>query len=111
VDLLEQISEHLRRGDDAAVAELTREAIRQGLETKRILDHGLIAGMTAVGEQFKAHEMFLPDVLLAARAMMAGMEELKTAPRPEVFPRSARSCSALCRAISTISERTWSGSC
>lgn len=77
MDLLEQISEHMKRGDDRAVAERTREAIRQGVETRRILDHGLIAGMTAVGEQFKAHEMFLPEVLLAARAMIAGMEELK----------------------------------
>ncbi len=77
MNVLDEISEHLRRGDDAEVKELTREAIRQGIETKKILDEGLIAGMAVVGEQFKAHEIFLPEVLLSARAMYAGMEELK----------------------------------
>jgi 5-methyltetrahydrofolate--homocysteine methyltransferase len=77
VDLLEQISDSLKGGEDAQVAELTREAIRRGLDTKKILDDGLIAGMATVGAQFKAHEIFLPEVLLAARAMYAGMEELK----------------------------------
>lgn len=77
MDLLEQISNSLKGGEDAQVAELTREAIRRGLDTKKILDDGLIAGMATVGAQFKAHEIFLPEVLLAARAMYAGMEELK----------------------------------
>jgi 5-methyltetrahydrofolate--homocysteine methyltransferase len=44
---------------------------------KAILDDGLIAGMTVVGDRFREHEIFLPDVLLAARAMYAGMELLK----------------------------------
>lgn len=77
MDLVKQIAEHLERGDDQAVAELTRTAIGQGLDAKRILDDGLIAGMATIGERFKAHEIFLPDVLLAARAMVAGTEELK----------------------------------
>ena len=77
MDLSKQIAEQLERGDEGAVAELTRTAIRQGLDPRRILDAGLIAGMATVGERFKAHEIFLPDVLLAARAMVAGMEELK----------------------------------
>jgi 5-methyltetrahydrofolate--homocysteine methyltransferase len=77
VELLAQISESLQRGEDEQVSELTRKAIEQRLETKKILDDGLIAGMAIVGEQFKAHEIFLPEVLLAARAMYAGMEELR----------------------------------
>jgi 5-methyltetrahydrofolate--homocysteine methyltransferase len=77
VELLAQISESLQRGEDEQVSELTRKAIEQKLETKKILDDGLIAGMAIVGEQFKAHEIFLPEVLLAARAMYAGMEELR----------------------------------
>ncbi len=77
MSVLDQISENLQRGEEAQVKELTRAAVRQGIGTKAILDQGLIAGMTVVGEQFKAHEIFLPEVLLAARAMYAGMEELK----------------------------------
>jgi 5-methyltetrahydrofolate--homocysteine methyltransferase len=77
MDILQQLSEHLQKGDTDQVAELTRAAIEQKLETQAILDRGLIAGMTVVGEKFKAHEIFLPDVLLAAKAMHAGMELLK----------------------------------
>jgi 5-methyltetrahydrofolate--homocysteine methyltransferase len=77
VELLAQISESLQGGDDERVSELTRKAIEQRIETKKILDDGLIAGMAFVGEQFKAHDIFLPEVLLAARAMYAGMDVLK----------------------------------
>jgi 5-methyltetrahydrofolate--homocysteine methyltransferase len=64
-------------GDDARAGQLTSQAITEGLSPKTILDDGLIAGMTVVGDQFREHEIFLPDVLLAARAMYAGMELLK----------------------------------
>ncbi|MDH4156615.1 MAG: corrinoid protein [candidate division Zixibacteria bacterium] len=77
MDILQQLSENLQKGDTGKVAALTQAAIEQKLETQAILDRGLIAGMTVVGEKFKAHEIFLPDVLLAARAMHAGMELLK----------------------------------
>lgn len=77
MELLAQISENLEAGNDKQVAELTRRAIEQGLAPKQILDTGLIAAMATVGERFKAHEIFLPEVLLAARAMYAGMDELK----------------------------------
>jgi 5-methyltetrahydrofolate--homocysteine methyltransferase len=77
VELTGQISESLQRGEDGEVKKLTREAIAEGIATKKILDDGLIAGMAVVGDRFKAHEIFLPEVLLAARAMYAGMDELK----------------------------------
>jgi len=77
MQILEQLAESLQRGDDEKASELTREAIVQGIPPKDILDIGLIAGMGAVGERFKTHEIFLPDVLLAARAMYAGMDQLK----------------------------------
>jgi 5-methyltetrahydrofolate--homocysteine methyltransferase len=77
MEILSQIVEQLQRGEDERVGELTREAIRRGLAPQAILDGGLIAGMNAVGEKFRDHEIFLPDVLLAARAMNAGMEELR----------------------------------
>lgn len=64
-------------GDYQSVASLTAEALENGLAPKQILDDGLIAGMNIIGDQFKAHEIFLPDVLLAARAMNAGLELLK----------------------------------
>jgi 5-methyltetrahydrofolate--homocysteine methyltransferase len=77
MNLLQQLSEYLEQGDTKKVSELTRQAIETKLDVKKILDNGLINGMTAVGIKFKAHEIFLPDVLLAAKAMYAGMDLLK----------------------------------
>ena len=77
MEILEQISEQLQLGEEEKVAELTRAAIQQDLPPKEILDQGLLAGMDVVGEKFREHEIFLPDVLLAAKAMHAGMDLLK----------------------------------
>jgi 5-methyltetrahydrofolate--homocysteine methyltransferase len=77
MDTLQQLSLYLQNGDSNKVAELTQYAIITKLDTKKILDDGLISGMTIVGEKFKCHDIFLPDVLLAARAMYAGMDLLK----------------------------------
>ncbi|MFQ5591634.1 MAG: corrinoid protein [Phycisphaerae bacterium] len=77
MDVLANISKSLQIGDDDGVAELTQEVIEQGVPPKRILDEGLIAGMEVVGERFKTHEIFLPEVLMAAKAMNAGMEKLR----------------------------------
>ncbi len=77
MEILTQIADSLIRGDDEAVAEHTRNAIGQGVATEQILDTGFIDAMNTVGESFKAHDIFLPDVLMAARAMHAGMELLK----------------------------------
>ncbi|MEW6411726.1 MAG: corrinoid protein [Candidatus Zixiibacteriota bacterium] len=75
--ILKQIAEHLEKGNADDVAELTRKAIEQKTDLQTILNDGLIAGMTVVGRKFKQHEIFLPDVLMAARAMYAGMDILK----------------------------------
>jgi 5-methyltetrahydrofolate--homocysteine methyltransferase len=77
MNILAELSECLERGDSKGVAEGTRTALEGGLPPKTILDEGLIAGMARVGEKFKAREIFLPDVLLASRAMVAGMELLR----------------------------------
>ena len=77
MEILKQIAAELERGNDSAVAELTLAAVAQHLTPRRILDDGLIAGMNVVGEKFRVHEIFLPDVLLAARAMYAGMDIVK----------------------------------
>jgi 5-methyltetrahydrofolate--homocysteine methyltransferase len=77
MSILTDISNGLQQGEDERVGELTREAADQGLPPKEILDDGLIAGMNVVGEKFRTHEIFLPEVLMAARAMYAGMDILK----------------------------------
>ena len=77
MEILNQISEFLQQGDDEKVFELTKEAIEQDLNPKDILDNGLIEGMNIIGDQFKKHEIFLPDVLMAAKAMYAGLDQLK----------------------------------
>jgi 5-methyltetrahydrofolate--homocysteine methyltransferase len=77
VEILKQIAQHLINGDEEEVEQLTRQAVDQGLPGRQVLDDGLIAGMNVVGEQFRNHEMFLPDVLLAARAMHVSMAILK----------------------------------
>jgi 5-methyltetrahydrofolate--homocysteine methyltransferase len=77
MEILQQISDALQQGDDERVSRLTGEAIDQQVPASTILDDGLIAGMNLVGEKFRAHEIFLPEVLLSARAMYAGLTLLK----------------------------------
>jgi 5-methyltetrahydrofolate--homocysteine methyltransferase len=77
MDILKEISDRLQQGDDEKVSELTRGAVEQKVPPKRILDEGLIGGMNIIGERYKAHEIFLPQVLLAAKAMYAGTEVLR----------------------------------
>lgn len=74
---LTKMAEALQIGDDKVVYENTQKAIEQGIPAKTILDDGLIAGMNVIGEKFRKHEIFLPHVLLAAKAMYAGMDLLK----------------------------------
>jgi 5-methyltetrahydrofolate--homocysteine methyltransferase len=77
MELLHEIDEALQRGHHERVAELTRLAIDEGLTASEILNDGLLAGMAVVGRRFGAHEIFLPEFLLAARAMAAGVDLLK----------------------------------
>jgi len=77
MDIFQALSESLQNGDGEAVAGFTQQAINEKIGPKEILDKGLIAGMSVVGEKFKSHQIFLPNVLLAAKAMYAGMDLLK----------------------------------
>ena len=77
MEILSEISKQLIAGNDEKVYELTNDAISANIDPKKILNDGLISGMNVIGEQFRKHEIFLPDVLLAAKAMYAGMELLK----------------------------------
>lgn len=88
--LLERIAQNTERGKvnrDApyppdlkgqdGVDELTALALADGVDPNRVLNDGLMAGMSRIGERFSRHEAFVPDLLMAARAMGAGMVHLK----------------------------------
>jgi 5-methyltetrahydrofolate--homocysteine methyltransferase len=77
MEILEDIAQNLIAGNDEKVGELVAGAIQSAVPASGILDDGLIAGMNVLGERFRKHEMFLPEVLLAARAMAAGVTLLK----------------------------------
>jgi len=74
---LGEISQSLITGQVSNIKELVRLAIDRGISPQNIVDRGLIPGMDIVGKKFKANEIYIPEVLLAARAMHAGMDVLK----------------------------------
>ena len=74
---LQAIAENVIKGQAPKVAELVREALDAGTPVRDILNEGMIAGMGVVGTKFKANEFYVPEVLIAARAMKAGMELLR----------------------------------
>lgn len=76
-DTLQGIRDALAAGDRTQVAALTRRAVDEGIAIKDILDRGLIAGMETIGNKFKASEIFIPEVLISAKAMHTGMDILK----------------------------------
>jgi 5-methyltetrahydrofolate--homocysteine methyltransferase len=76
-DILQEIASNLYGGEDEKVAELVQQALDQGSAPEDILAGGLIAGMDEVGKDFKAGDLFVPEVLIAARAMHAGMGVLR----------------------------------
>lgn len=75
--VLSEISENLQIGKAKVVKELVQKAIDEGIDAKTILEDGLLNGMNIIGEKFKKDEVYVPDVLIAARAMKAGSELLK----------------------------------
>ncbi len=77
MEILDNIAKSLMAGDDKKITEQVTQAMEEGIPSTRILDDGLIAGMNVVGARFRNHEMFLPEVLLSARAMTAGVALLK----------------------------------
>lgn len=77
MDILEEISKYLQQGNNEKVFALTQKAVEEKIPPKEILDKALIVGMNIIGERYRNHEIFLPDVLLAAKAMYAGMDVLK----------------------------------
>lgn len=77
MDVLKEIATHIEKGDAEKVRTLTQQALDQKILVDEVLNKGLVAGMDVVGVQFKNNEIFIPEVLVAAKAMKAGMEILK----------------------------------
>jgi 5-methyltetrahydrofolate--homocysteine methyltransferase len=71
------MNQHLYEGNANEVERLTKEALAEGRSAQEVLTDGLIAGMSVVGEDFKHNVLYVPEVLIAARAMKAGMGVLK----------------------------------
>ena len=74
---LKQIADNLIRGKAPQVKELVQKAVDEGQDVARILHEGLLAGMSVVGDKFKKNEFYVPEVLIAARAMKVGMAIVK----------------------------------
>ena len=74
---LEAIAEALIKGDRDTVTKLVNRAVKEGVEPEKILNEGLVAGMDVVGRKFKNNEFYVPEVLIAARAMHSGMAILE----------------------------------
>lgn len=77
MSVINEICEFVQKGRAKNVKELCTAALEEGLSAKEILNEGLIAGMMAIGEKFKKNEVYVPEVLIAARAMNMGVAILK----------------------------------
>ena len=75
--LMQEMAYALITGDQNLVDRLTKQALEEGFEANTILDDGLIAGMAIVGVKFRDNIIFVPEVLVAARAMKAGMAHIE----------------------------------
>ncbi len=75
--MLKNIKDALAKGDRNGVVKATKEALSKGIDVKTILEEALIASMNAIGEKFKNNEIFIPEVLIAAKAMHAGIAVLE----------------------------------
>lgn len=77
MSVLEEINQNLQDGDVTAVKNGIQKALDEDIEPGKILNKGLLSAMNVIGEKFSNNEIFVPEVLIAARAMNGGMELLK----------------------------------
>lgn len=77
MSIITEMSEFLQKGRAKNVKALVTQAIEEGINPKEILNDGLLSGMMIIGEKFKNNEVFVPEVLIAARAMNAGLAILE----------------------------------
>ena len=82
--ILQDISLKLQAGKAKDVKILVQQAIDEGIPAQTILEEGLLSGMNVIGEKFKNNEVFVPEVLVAARAMNMGANLLKLRPALEM---------------------------
>lgn len=92
MEILNQISANVQAGKAKIVAELITQALEDGVPASEILDGGLLAGMSVIGEKFKNNEIYVPQVLVAARAMSKGAELLK----PHLAKSGVRASGKVC---------------
>lgn len=90
--ILENISVQIQAGKAKIVTELVQQAINEGIPAQQILEDGLLAGMGVIGEKFKNNEVFVPDVMMAARAMNRGVALLK----PLLVQNGVEACGKVC---------------
>ena len=76
-ELLQEISVKIQAGRAKIVKELVQQAVDEGIPAHQILEEGLLAGLNVIGVKFKNNEVFVPEVLIAARAMNQGVAILK----------------------------------
>jgi 5-methyltetrahydrofolate--homocysteine methyltransferase len=74
---LKALSDAIIKGDQKTAVEITRAAINENMGPEKILNEGLISGMNVIGARFKKNEVYIPEVLIAARAMKMAMELLE----------------------------------
>ncbi len=74
---LKPIADNLIKGKAPQVKELVQKVLDEDVDVEKVLNEGLVAGMSVVGAKFKANEFYIPEVLIAARAMKAGMGILR----------------------------------
>jgi len=77
VSVLEELKESVINGDEKKVIEYTQKALDEGVDLEKILNDGFIPGMDVVGSKFQANEIYVPEMLISAKAMKAGMKILE----------------------------------
>ncbi|MGL4651303.1 MAG: corrinoid protein [Caldilineaceae bacterium] len=90
LDTLDDLFDAILAGRSKAVPPLVEKALAQGATPQEVLDEGMIEAMSEVGRQFEAQQCFVPEMLLAARAMQAGLAVLKPALKRDAVPAAGR---------------------
>ena len=102
---LNEISQMVITGQIRTIKAKVQQALDEGIGAQEILDGGLLPGINEIGEKFARNEVFVPNVLLAAKVMNMGVEVIRCSP-PASPPSSAPPSSAPLRATCTTSART-----
>ena len=81
--VLDDLANAVITGDEQNAPKLVQQALDEGMEAKKVLEEGLQGGMAVIGRRFRENEIFIPEVLIAAEAMKAGMAVLRPRLTPE----------------------------